>query len=65
MEPFFGLLQNDVLDRRTWTTLQQLRSAIVTWIEGTYRRRRRQRSLSRLTPIEYETIMTPPARQAA
>jgi putative transposase len=65
MESFFGLLQNNVLDRRTWTTRQQLRTAIVTWIERTYHRRRRQRSLSRLTPIEYETIMTPPARQAA
>ncbi|MGA3538498.1 hypothetical protein ACK8GE_04260, partial [Micromonosporaceae bacterium DT194] len=55
----------NVLDRRTWTTRQQLRTAIVTWIERTYHRRRRQRSLSRLTPIEYETIMTPPASQAA
>ncbi|WP_086011265.1 IS3 family transposase [Micromonospora maris] len=65
MESFFGLLQNNVLDRRTWTTRQQLRTAIVTWVERTYHRRRRQRSLSRLTPIEYETIMTPPASQAA
>ncbi|RQX11044.1 IS3 family transposase [Micromonospora inaquosa] len=65
MESFFGLLQNNVLDRRTWTTRQQLRTAIVTWIERTYHRRRRQRSLSRLTPIEYETIMTPSASQAA
>ncbi|MFI7081973.1 IS3 family transposase [Micromonospora sp. NPDC049903] len=65
MESFFGLLQNNVLDRRTWTTRQQLRTAIVTWIERTYHRRRRQRSLSRLTPIEYETIMIPPASQAA
>jgi putative transposase len=29
MESFFGLLQNNVLDRRTWTTRQQLRTAIV------------------------------------
>ncbi|MFI2276253.1 integrase core domain-containing protein, partial [Catenuloplanes sp. NPDC020197] len=65
MESFFGLLQNNVLDRRTWPTRQALRTAIVTWIERTYHRRRRQRSLSRLTPIEYETIMTPPASQAA
>lgn len=65
MESFFGLLQNNVLDRRTWTTRQQLRTAIVTWIERTYHRRRRQHSLSRLTPIEYETTMTPPASQAA
>jgi putative transposase len=65
MESFFGLLQNNVLDRRIWTTRQQLRNEIVTWIERTYHRRRRQRGLSRLTPIEYETIMTPPASQAA
>jgi putative transposase len=31
--------------------------AIVTWIERTYHRRRRQRALGRLTPIEYETLI--------
>ena len=35
---------------------RQLRLAIVTWIERTYHRRRRQRALGRLTPIEFETI---------
>ncbi|EEP74671.1 integrase catalytic region [Micromonospora sp. ATCC 39149] len=65
MESFFGLLQHNVLNRRTWRTREALRIATVTWIERTYHRRRRQRSLSRLTPIEYETIMTPPASQAA
>jgi len=65
MESFFGLLQNNVLDRHTWATRQQLRIAIVTWIERTYHRRRRQKSLTRLTPIQFETIMTPPASQAA
>jgi len=65
MESFFGLLQNNVLNRHTWRTREQLRTAIVTWIERTYHRRRRQRALARLTPIEYETIMTPPASQAA
>lgn len=43
MESFFGLLQNNVLDRRPWATRDQLRTAIVTLIERTYRRRRRQR----------------------
>ncbi|WP_184830570.1 IS3 family transposase [Allocatelliglobosispora scoriae] len=65
MESFFGLLQNNVLDRRTWATREQLRTAIVTWIERTYHRRRRQRPLGKLTPIEFETIMTPQASQAA
>ncbi|MBF6314009.1 IS3 family transposase, partial [Nocardia farcinica] len=44
---------------------EQLRIAIVVWIERTYHRRRRQDRLGRLTPIEYEAIMTPAARHAA
>ena len=50
MESFLSLLQKNVLDRRTWTTREELRIAIVTWIERTYHRRRRQTSLGRLTP---------------
>jgi transposase InsO family protein len=65
MESFFALLQTNVLDRQVWSTRLELRIAIVTWIERTYHRRRRQRRLTRLTPIEYETIMTPPAALAA
>jgi transposase InsO family protein len=65
MESFFSLLQNNVLNRRRWTTRDELRIAIVTWIERTYRRRRRQDTLGRLTPIEYEATITPPAAHAA
>lgn len=65
MESFFALLQNNVLNRRRWATRAELRIAIVTWIERTYHRRRRQTALARLTPIEYEIIMTTPAPQAA
>ena len=65
MESFFSLLQKNVLNRRTWTTRDDLRIAIVTWIERTYHRRRSQNGLRRLTPIEYEAIMTTAATQAA
>ncbi|WP_156665121.1 IS3 family transposase [Rhodococcus sp. 852002-51564_SCH6189132-a] len=65
MESFFALLQKNVLDRQRWATREQLRIAIVTWIERTYHRRRRQLRLGRLTPVEFETIMTTPAAQAA
>ncbi|MFF0398627.1 IS3 family transposase [Streptomyces sp. NPDC005248] len=65
MESFFSLLQKNVLDRRQWATRQELRIAIVTWIEKTYHRRHRQASLGRLTPVEFETVMTTPAYQAA
>ena len=65
MESFFALLQKNVLDRQPWTTRDELRIAIVTWIERTYHRRRRQARLGKLTPVEYGTIMTTPATQAA
>ena len=58
MESFFGLLQNNVLDRRRWASRAELRIAIITWIERTHHRRRRQPRLGRSTPIEYEMIMT-------
>jgi transposase InsO family protein len=65
MESFFSLLQKNVLDRRRWETRDELRIAIVTWIERTYHRRRRQRRLGRLTPVEYETLITPSTALAA
>ncbi|MGO3280980.1 MAG: transposase, partial [Brevibacterium aurantiacum] len=64
MESFFALLQKNVLDRRRWVTRDQLRIAIVTWIERTYHRRRRQARLGRLTPVEYEAIIEPAALAA-
>ena len=55
MESFHALLQKNVLNqRRTWTTRSELRYEIVTWIERSYHRRRRQRALGKLTPVEFE-----------
>ncbi|WP_372477370.1 IS3 family transposase [Nocardia australiensis] len=56
MESWCALLQHNVLDRKRWATREELRLAMVVWIERTYHRRRRQRGLARLTPIEYETL---------
>jgi putative transposase len=60
MESFFSLLQKNVLNRKRWGSREELRLAIVTWIERTYHRRRRQQALGRLTPIEYETLLQAP-----
>lgn len=65
MESLFSLLQHKVLNRRRWTARDELRIAMVSWIERTYHRRRRQTRLGRLTPIEFETIMTETANEAA
>ena len=58
MESLFALLQRNVLDRQRWSTRAELRLAIVTWIERTYHRRRRQGALGKLTPIEFELLHT-------
>jgi transposase InsO family protein len=65
MESFFSLLQKNVLNRRRWATRADLRIAIITWIERTYHRRRRQARLGRLTPVEFEAIMTTQVALAA
>jgi putative transposase len=56
MESFFSLLQKNVLDTQRWETREELRLAIVIWIETKYNRRRRQRALGKLTPVEFEMI---------
>lgn len=59
MESFWALLQRNVLDRHTWRTREELHYAIVFWIEHTYNRRRRQRGLGKLTPVEFELAFPP------
>jgi len=56
MESFFSLLQKNVLNTKRWETREELRLAIVVWIETKYNRRRRQRTLGKLTPVQFETI---------
>ena len=53
----YSLPQNNVLDHQCWAIPDELRVAIVTWIERTYHRRRRQRGLGKLTPVEFEAII--------
>lgn len=57
MESFFSLLQNNVLDTGPWPMRAGLRARIVSWIEGTYHRRRKQKSLGRLTPVVFEEAL--------
>lgn len=56
IESFFALVQHNVFNRTRWQTREELRLAIVVWIEGTYHRRRRQRALGKLTPVEFEAV---------
>src|SRR6218665_119395 len=64
MESFWSLPQKNVLNQRSWPTPQELRLAILTWIEQKYHRQRPQNTLGGLTPIKYETKPTPTANLA-
>lgn len=58
MESSFALQEN-VLNRERWATRDELRLAIITWIEKAYHRRRQQERLARITPVEFGTVFAP------
>ncbi len=65
MESYYSLLRKNVLNRRRWRTRDELAYEITYWIEHTYNRRRRQRGLGRLTPVEYQLAFSDPATDVA
>jgi putative transposase len=65
MESFHSLLQKNVLDRHCWATRDDLTYATLYWIEHTYNRRRRQRGLGKLTPVEFELAFAAKLESAA
>src|SRR5699024_3260532 len=56
MESVFAVLQKNVLDRGRWDTRARCRTAMVHWGERTYHRKRSQRRLGHLAPVEYELV---------
>jgi len=56
VESFFGSLQIELLDRRTWTTRTELATAIFEYIEAFYNPIRRHSALGYLSPIDYEAL---------
>jgi hypothetical protein len=56
MESFFALLQKNVLDRHRWDTREQLRLAIITWIERSYPPPKTATSAWTPHAHQYETI---------
>ena len=64
-QSFWSLLQTNVLNQQRWATRQDLRLAIVVWIERKYHRQRAQDTLGGLTSIEFEAKLTEPLTLAA
>jgi putative transposase len=59
MESFWGTLQLEVLDTRTWETRTELANAIFEWIECWYNTKRRHSSLGMLSPVDFEAAPPP------
>ena len=55
-ESFFKTLKSDLVDRQSWPTKAELRTAVFDYIECFYNRQRRHSSLNYLSPAEYEKI---------
>lgn len=60
MESFWGTMQLELLDSRTWKTRRELANAIFEWIECWYNPKRRHSSIGMRSPAEFETRHTPP-----
>jgi transposase InsO family protein len=59
-ESFFATLECELLDRRTFQTHEEARSALFAFIESFYNRQRRHSALGYLSPEEYERRWVPP-----
>jgi putative transposase len=53
-ESFFASLKKERIRRRSWPTRREAQTAIFTWIEGWYNRRRLHSTLGYLSPAQYE-----------
>jgi putative transposase len=64
MESFWGTLQLEVLDTKTWNTRDELANAIFEWIECWYNPKRRHSSIGMHSPVTFEHLHTPPDETA-
>ena len=53
-ESFWGRMQTELLNRKSWTTVVELSMAMADYIDNFHNTRRRHSSLAILTPTEYE-----------
>ena len=58
-ESFFASMETELIDRSSWTTHAEARSAVFDWIERFYNRTRRHSALGYLSPTEFERRYRP------
>jgi putative transposase len=60
MESFWGTMQLELLDSRTWRTRAELATAMFEWIGCWCNPTRRHSSIGMLSPVDYEAAWTEP-----
>ena len=58
MESFWGTLQLELLDRKSWKTREELATAIFEWIECRYNPKRRHSRIGMHSPAAFEALHT-------
>jgi putative transposase len=56
-ESSFATVKTELIDRRSWVSVVQVRRAVFDFVEMFYNRQRLHSSLGFLTPAEYEAAM--------
>ena len=64
IEFLWGRMQTELLNTKTWTTVEELSIAIADYIENFHNTRRRHYALAMPTPSEFETLNTPQLHHA-
>jgi putative transposase len=64
-ESFFATLECELLDRQTFRTHEEARSAVFAFIESFYNRQRRHSALGYLSPEQFERRSVPTAPSVA
>ncbi len=59
IESFRGRMQVELLNRQKWSSIVELSTAMVDYIDSFHNEKRRHSSLDMLTPTEYETKHAP------
>jgi putative transposase len=60
MESFWGTMQLELLDAKTWQTRDELANAAFEWIECWYNPTGRHSSIGMHSPVTFETLHTGP-----
>lgn len=55
-ESFFATIKKELIDRQSWISKQQVKEAIVEWIDCFYNRQRRHSSAGNMSPVDYENL---------